>query len=72
MNETVLYNIVLCSGDLAYCVDAQKAILLFLNLYVGVKEHVNMVQCCTVCSLWTVCWGKVILCRVKNRLPVVY
>ena len=29
MNETILYNIVLCSGDLDYCVDTQKAILLF-------------------------------------------
>ena len=29
MNEIVFYNIVLCRGDLDYCVDAQKAILLF-------------------------------------------
>ena len=55
MNETVFYNIVLCSGDLDYCVDAQKAILLIWKLCVGVKEHVHMVQCCIVCSLWTIC-----------------
>ena len=51
MNETVLYNSVLCSTDLAYCVDAHKAILLIWNLCVGVKEHVHMVQRCIMCSL---------------------
>ena len=70
MNEIVLYNIVLCSGDPDYCVDAQKAILLIWNLCVGVKEHVHMVQRCTVYFLWTICGGKVILCRVKNYIPV--
>ena len=40
----------LCSGDLDYCVDAQKVILFIWKLCVGVKEHVHMVQCYTMCS----------------------
>ena len=38
--------------------DAQKVILFIWKLCVGVKEHVHMVQCYTMCSLWIVCWGE--------------
>ena len=72
MNEIVLYDIVIHCGDLAYYVDAQKAILLIWKFCVDVKEHVHMVQCCTVSSLWKVCLGKIMLCKVKNCIPVAY
>ena len=70
MNEIVHYDIVIEYGGLAYCVSAQKRKSLIWKLRIDVQEHVHMVPCHTVC--WEYAWGKSVLCRVENCIPVAY
>ena len=70
MNETIHYEIVIEYGGLAYCVSALKKKILIQKLCIDMQEHVHMVQCYTVC--WEYVWGKNVLCRMENCIPIAY